>query len=80
MSSKLTGAQFFNQPTSKKVMVFPPFEDKIFSPYILRNGTHFVTTRETMTLRALDCLWDTQVKIVSALDDGIFDGEPLVDC
>ena len=26
-----------------------------------------------------DWLWGTDVKIVSALDEGIFDGEPLVD-
>lgn len=47
-------------------------EDKNFSPTALRKGTHFITTREMTTLEALDYLWDTDVKIVSALDDGIF--------
>ena len=50
-----------------------------FSPYAIRQGTHFITTREMITLEALDYLWDTDVKIISALDDGIFIGEPLVD-
>lgn len=45
---------------------------QIFSPAALRKGTHFITTREMTTLAALDYLWDTNVKIVSALDDDIF--------
>lgn len=51
----------------------------VFSPNIFRNSTHFITTREMVSLECIDCLWDTDVKIVSALDDGIFDGEPNVD-
>ena len=43
-----------------------------FSPAALRKGTHFITTREMTTLEVLDYLWDTNVKVVSALDDGIF--------
>ena len=46
--------------------------EKIFSPAALKKGTHFITTREMTTLEALDYLWGTDVKIVSALDDKIF--------
>lgn len=49
-----------------------------FSPYLLRNSTHFIATREMVTLECLDWLYGTDVKIVSALDDGIFEGEPEV--
>ena len=49
-------------------------DEKIFSPTALRKGTHFITTREMTTLEALDYLWNTDVKIVSALDDNIFKG------
>ncbi len=44
-----------------------------FSPCAVRQGTHFITTREMSTLEVMDYLWDTDVKIVSALDNGIFD-------
>ena len=60
------------------VLRVPPTEDKIFSPYALRNSTHFITNREIVTLECLEYLYDTNVKIVSAMDDGIFDGEPIV--
>ena len=46
--------------------------NQTFSPAALRKATHFITTREMSTLEALDYLWNTDVKIVSALDDGIF--------
>ena len=49
-----------------------------FSPYLLRNSTHFITTREMVTLECLDWLYDTNVEVVSALDDGIFTDEPEV--
>ncbi len=62
---------------SKNILIFK--HDKIFSPAALRKATHFITTREMSTLEALDYLWDTDVKIISSLDDGIFDGEPPVD-
>ena len=48
--------------------------DKNFSVAALRKGTHFITSREMVTLEALDYLWNTDVKIISALDDGIFEG------
>ena len=32
-----------------------------------------------ISLTCLDYLWDTDVKIVSALDEKIFDGEPDID-
>ncbi|MBR3051256.1 MAG: hypothetical protein IKG61_07380, partial [Selenomonadaceae bacterium] len=55
-----------------KVLTFKHKET--FSPAALRKGTHFITTREMVTLEALDYLWDTDVKIISALDDKIFGG------
>lgn len=54
----------------KNILTFKHEEN--FSPAALRKGTHFITTREMVTLEALDYLWDTDVKIVSALDNGIF--------
>lgn len=54
----------------KNIITFKHEEN--FSPAALRQGTHFITTREMITLEALDYLWDTDVKIISALDDGIF--------
>ena len=57
----------------------PPVGGVVFSPQVLRNSTHFITNREIVATEALDWLWGTDVKIVSALDEGIFDGEPLVD-
>ena len=48
--------------------------DENFSAASLRQGTHFITTREMSTLAALDYLWNTDVKIISALDNNIFGG------
>ena len=56
----------------KKNILVVDVEEKNFLPAALRKATHFITTREMTTLEALDYLWDTDVKIVSALDDGIF--------
>ena len=68
-----------NGSSSDKVVNLIPLQDgRIFSPYILRNSTHFITSREMISLECMDWLWDTEVKIVSALDDAIFDGEPNV--
>lgn len=55
---------------NKNILTFKHEEN--FSPAALRKGTHFITTREMITLEALDYLWDTDVKIISALDKGIF--------
>lgn len=55
---------------SKNILVFK--HDKNFSPAALRKATHFIATREMTTLEALDYLWTTDVKIVSALDNNIF--------
>ena len=52
------------------ILVFK--HEKLFSPAALRKGTHFITTREMTTLEALDYLWNTNVKIISALDNDIF--------
>lgn len=46
--------------------------DENSSPAALRKATHFITTREINTLKALDYLWNTNVKIISALDNDIF--------
>ncbi len=62
----------------KIINFIPPAEGKIFEPYLLRNSTHFITTREIINVDCLDWLYDTDVKIISALDDNIFDGEPAV--
>ena len=65
----------FGNDAGKNILV----ADGNFSPHALRHATHFITTREMSTLECLDWLWNTDVKIVSALDEGIFDDEPLVD-
>ena len=56
------------------VKIIPTFNGQIFSLHTLRKSTHFITTRDMITLESLDLLYDTDVKIISALDDGIFDG------
>ena len=61
------------------VKIIPPLNGQIFSLHTLRKSTHFITTRDMITLECLDWLHDTDVKILSAMDDGIFEGEPLVD-
>lgn len=61
----------FGNGAGKNILVVN-LREKIFSSAALRKGTHFITTREMMTLEALDYLWGTNVKIISALDDGIF--------
>ena len=63
----------------KNILVVEEAAGENFSPCAIRKGTHFITTREITTLEALDYLWNTDVKIISALDDWIFDGESLVD-
>ena len=59
---------------ARKNILFIGTGEKNFSPAALRKGTHFITTREMVTLEALDYLWDTNVKIISGLDDKIFGG------
>lgn len=56
----------------KIIHCVPPLNNKIFSPYILKNSTHFITTREMISVECIDYLWDTDVKILSALDENIF--------
>ena len=60
------------------VLKIPATGRKIFQPKILRAATHFITTREMSTLECLDWLYGSNVKIISALDDEIFAGEPEV--
>ena len=57
---------------SSHVLKIPATGRKIFQPKILRAATHFITTREMSTLECLDWLYGSNVKIISALDDGIF--------
>ena len=65
----------FGNDAGKNILVV----DGRISPHALISATHFITTREMSTLECLDWLWNTDVKIVSALDEGFFDGEPPVD-
>ena len=63
----------------KIIHFLPPIDGQIFLPQVLRKSTHFITSRELITIDCLDWLYDTDVKILSALDEGIFEGEPIVD-
>lgn len=63
-------ANAFGNGASRNILVIE--SDETFSPAALRKATHFITTREMSTLAALDYLWNTDVKIVSALDNNIF--------
>ena len=73
--SLATLVQAFGNDAGTNILVV---DGEKISPHALRHATHFVTNREMSTLECLDWLWDTDVKIVSALDEGIFDGEPPV--
>lgn len=64
---------------AKIIHCIPSTKEEIFSPYLIRKSTHFITTREMISLECMDYLWDTDVKIVSALDEQIFEGEPAID-
>lgn len=57
---------------NSRVIKIPVDAKKKFSPQILKSSTHFITTREMVTLECLDWLYGTGVKIISALDEGIF--------
>lgn len=72
-------ASITNDSLSKNILVIRSQGAVDFMPSILRQATHFITTREMVTLECLDWLYDTDVKILSALDNGIFDDEPVVD-
>ena len=61
----------FDNGAGKKVLLVGT-EGKNFSPAALRKATHFITTREPVTLEALDYLWNTDVKIISGFDEKIF--------
>ena len=66
-----TVGQIKNMPIIKCIL---PTNGQIFSPQALRKSTHFITNREMITLECLDWLYNTDVKILSALDEGIFEG------
>lgn len=70
--------QLFKNDAGAHIMTIPPVNGKIFSPAILRQATHFITTREIINVEILDYLYDTDIKIISALDDNIFENEPPV--
>lgn len=69
----------FGLNNEKIVHLIPPIDGQIFLPQVLRKSTHFITSREMITVDCLDWLFDTDVKILSALDENIFEGEPVVD-
>ena len=75
--SLATFAQTFGLDAIKNILLVDG--DGKFSPHALRSATHLITNREMSSLECLDWLWNTDVKIVSALDERIFDGEPPVD-
>ena len=64
--------QLIGNDAFKNILVVKAEGGLNFSPRALRQGTHFITTCEMSTLEVLDYLWDTDVKIISALDDDIF--------
>lgn len=65
--------------TRPVVKCIAPVNGKIFSEYALKHSDYFITTREMITSECIDLLYNTDVKILSPLNDGIFEGEPLVD-
>lgn len=71
--------EIFNNGVGEHIIKVSFGDGENFSPYLLRQATHFITTRKMVTLECLDWLYDTDVKIISALDDGIFEGEPDFD-
>ena len=60
------------------ILKIPPKGWQFFLPQILKKATHFITTREIINIEFLDLLYNTDIKIVSALDDSIFENEPKV--
>lgn len=72
-SRALTAAINLCGDAGKRIATVFAHGSQIFSPAAFRKGTHFITTHDMTTLEALDYLWDTDVKVVSALDDGIFE-------
>lgn len=71
--------KLFQNNVGAHIMTMKPENGKIFSPSILRQATHFITTREIINIDCLDYLYDTDIKLVSALDDNIFENEvPLM--
>lgn len=70
-------SSFDTEEITNRVVLLKPKDGKNFSPHILKKSTHFITTREPVSLECLDWIYGN-VKIISALDDGIFDGEPEI--
>lgn len=54
------------------IMKIPANGRQSYSPQILTQATHFITTREMAALEILDLLYGADVKIISALDEKIF--------
>ena len=60
--------------SGERIIHCVPFVGTEFiSPYILKKSTHFITNREMVSLYCLDNLYDTDVKIISGIDDGVFE-------
>lgn len=72
--SLMSEVNLFGNSAGKNILIVNSIGDKIFSVAALKKGTHFITTRDITTLEALDYLWNTDVKIISALDEKIFGG------
>lgn len=68
----------FGNGAGKNILIAPATDEKFSLPQILGATTHFIASREIISLECIDRLWNSDAKIVSALDDGIFDGEPDV--
>ncbi|MBO4400271.1 MAG: CatB-related O-acetyltransferase [Selenomonadaceae bacterium] len=56
-----------------RVIKIPVSGRQKFLPQVLKTATHLITTREMVTLECLDWLYGADVKIISALDEGIFE-------
>ena len=70
--------KLFGNDAAAHILTIPNIYEKILEPQILRQATHFITTREFINIDCLDFLYDTNIKIISALDDNIFENEPAV--
>ena len=70
--------KIFDNDAGAHILTMQPENGKIFSPQILRQATHFITTREIVNIECLDFLYGTDIKILSALDEDIFENEPAV--
>ena len=57
---------------ASEIIVISSTTQEIFSPSILRQSDYFISTRDIICLQCMDYLYDTDVKIISSLDEVIF--------